>query len=313
MDDPIQIVHLHRLKSADQYLYHYTRADTAIQHILATGTLRMSPFTAVNDPWESKHWFAEAIFNDSGEDGTAMDFMLRTASPALKGESKLLCFTRDAPEVAMVPPPPVDFDPSTIWHRGFCRPRMWAQYASTSGVSDGVCLVFDAALLEAALAVALPPAAIFRKGDITYENRLTHSKPGLTFYYDRIRSLGLDAAISEHLKLHWRELFFTKALDWRDEREFRYFVANVPDNYFIFPFKDALKAIVVGPDFPEHQVAHLIEMCERSFGIRPSQLFWQNGYPQPYPQILPPGVKSHVDVSRPRTNPLAKGDTKAGE
>jgi Protein of unknown function (DUF2971) len=296
MDGPTQIIHLRPIKSADQYLYHYTRADTAIQHILATGTLRMSPFTAVNDPWEAIHWFVEALLNDAGDDPTALEFMMPTASPALKGACKLLCFTRDAPDATRVPIPPIDFDPGTVWYRGFCRPRMWAQYASTIGVSDGVCLVFDAALLESAIATALPPAAIFRKGDIRYENRITHPTPELSFYYDQIKVRGLDAVIADHLKAHWRALFFTKATDWRDEREFRYFVANVPADYFLFPFKDALRAVVVGPDFPEHQKAHLIDTCIRSFGVRPSQLFWQNGYPQPYSEILPPGFKSHVQV-----------------
>jgi len=174
---------------------------------------------------------------------------------------------------------------------------MWAQYASTIGVSDGVCLVFDAAFLEDAITAALPPGAIFRKGDIRYENRIPHSTPELTFHYNRIRSLGLKAAINEHLERHWPALFFTKAADWRDEREFRYFVSNLHTDYFVFPFKDALKAVVVGPDFPKHHVAQLIDMCIRSFGVRPSQLLWQNGYPQPYPEIMPPGIKSHVDVS----------------
>jgi hypothetical protein len=301
MDGPTQIIHLKPIKSADQYLYHYTRADTAVHHILATGTLRMSPFTAVNDPWESKHWFVEALLNDTGEAAAALDFMERTASPAMKGECKPLCFTQDAPEAANVPAPPIDFDFGTVWHRGFCKPRMWAQYASTIGVSDGVCLVFDKVLLEGAISAALPTTAIIRKGDVRYENRIPHSTPALTFDHARIRSLGLDAAIAEHLELHWRALFFTKATDWRDEREFRYFVSNVPTNYIVFHFKDALKAVVVGPDFPEHQVSHLIDTCIRSFGIRPSQLVWKNGYPQPYPEIMPPGIKSRVDVSHHRS------------
>ncbi|MCP1848398.1 MULTISPECIES: DUF2971 domain-containing protein [unclassified Bradyrhizobium] len=314
MDGPIQIVHLHKIKSADRYLYHYTRAETAIDYILASGTLRMSPFTAVNDPWEAKHWFAEAVLNP-GDDQAAHEFMIQTASPALKGESKLLCFTRDEPQAEIDPAAPNHFDFGTIWYRGFCRPRMWAQYASTRGVNDGICLVFDATLLETALAEHLSesaPAAIFRKGDISYRDRVRYPSPEFTFDYHRIKSLGLKTAISEHLEVHWRSLFFTKATDWRDEREFRFFVANVSTDYITFPFKNALKALVVGPDFAEPQVAHLIELCERSFGFRPSQLFWQNGYPQPYPQIPPPGFKSHVDVSRPRINPSSNDAMKGG-
>lgn len=285
MDGPTQIIHGKPIKSAEQYLYHYTTADTAIRHILATGTLRMSPFTAVNDPREAKHWLIEKLLNPGNDATEELAFMERTASLALKGDCKLLCFTQDAPEAANAPALPIDFDFATVWHRGFCRQRMWAQYASTVGVSDGVCLVFDAARLEAALTAALPPSAFFRPGNVRYENRIPFSTSELTFDYERIKSNGMDAAIKEHLDVHWRALFFTKAADWRDEREFRYLVSNVPDNYFVFSFKDALKSIVAGPDFPEHQVGHLIDTCVRSFGIRPSQLHWKNGYPKPYPEI----------------------------
>ena len=287
MDAPSRIIHSKPMTSADQYLYHYTRGDTALDCILATGTLRMAPFTAVNDPWEAKHWVVEALFNETEEDGQAgLDFMLRTASPALKGACKLLCFTRDAPEAA-APAPPGVYDPGTVWHRGFCRPRMWAQYASAIGKSDGVCLVFEATLLEAAITAALPPAAIFKKDEIKYENRTTDPRPELTFYFDQIRSLGLDTAIAEHVARHWQALFFRKAVDWRDEREFRYLVLNVPTTDFFFPFKDALKAVVVGPDFPPYRAAQLIETCTRSFGFKPSQLNWRNGYPRPYLEMSP--------------------------
>jgi hypothetical protein len=35
-------------------LFHYTESDVAIFNILASGTLRLSPFESTNDLWESR-------------------------------------------------------------------------------------------------------------------------------------------------------------------------------------------------------------------------------------------------------------------
>ena len=44
------------LQREDRYLYHYTRAETLVNHILPSESLRFSRFQNVNDPRESKDW-----------------------------------------------------------------------------------------------------------------------------------------------------------------------------------------------------------------------------------------------------------------
>ncbi len=44
------------LQREDRYLYHYTRAETLVDHILPSESLRFSRFQNVNDPRESKDW-----------------------------------------------------------------------------------------------------------------------------------------------------------------------------------------------------------------------------------------------------------------
>ena len=44
------------LVDQDKYLYHYTRAQTLVDHILPSNCLRFSRFENVNDPQESKDW-----------------------------------------------------------------------------------------------------------------------------------------------------------------------------------------------------------------------------------------------------------------
>ena len=40
----------------DRYVYHYTSRDTALQHILATGKIRLGSLSKTNDPHETKSW-----------------------------------------------------------------------------------------------------------------------------------------------------------------------------------------------------------------------------------------------------------------
>lgn len=40
----------------DQYVYHYTRRETAFQHILPSRTIRLGPLSQTNDPRETKSW-----------------------------------------------------------------------------------------------------------------------------------------------------------------------------------------------------------------------------------------------------------------
>jgi hypothetical protein len=44
------------LKLHDQFVSHYTKATTAIEHILKSGRIRLSPFVETNDPREFKCW-----------------------------------------------------------------------------------------------------------------------------------------------------------------------------------------------------------------------------------------------------------------
>ena len=41
-------------RSETNDLYHYTNANVAMYNILASGTLRLSPFESTNDLWESR-------------------------------------------------------------------------------------------------------------------------------------------------------------------------------------------------------------------------------------------------------------------
>lgn len=119
--------------NSKQYIYHYTTADTAINFILKNGNLRLSPYTNTNDPKETKNWFFSAGTNENRPlDKYSSEYLSKIMNPTLKECTRVLCFSKDSPltgnHIEDMP------------QRGFCKPRMWAQYA---GNHTGLCLIFD--------------------------------------------------------------------------------------------------------------------------------------------------------------------------
>src|SRR4051812_18455487 len=107
-------------------LFHYTSLDTAVRHILATGQIRMNPFSRMRDPREYQRWLPTGA--GYGLDPTDFDRHMAEGTGRLnelKDRFKLLAMTMDDPE-----------DP-TVYGRGFARSRLWETYGDRG---RGVCL-----------------------------------------------------------------------------------------------------------------------------------------------------------------------------
>src|ERR1043165_4444435 len=99
------------------YLYHYTSTDTALNHILKNGTLLFNSFQKVNDPRESKQWDISPKVNGNLNLGHE-DYQLisRELSMILKGNAKVVCFSRDKDEAVG------QENPAARLNRGFAKP-----------------------------------------------------------------------------------------------------------------------------------------------------------------------------------------------
>ncbi len=80
-------------------LFHYTGATTALDYILNDGTLRLSPPTGMNDPFESEPFWASFR---SGEPDGQLDrkdvaVMAARTSDLLRARCRLACLTRSGP------------------------------------------------------------------------------------------------------------------------------------------------------------------------------------------------------------------------
>ena len=284
------------LKNQDRYVYHYTRAATLINHILPSRRLRFSRFQTVNDPRESRDWLFAVYSLEPGD----YDFedLQRRLNASLKHSWRLGCFVSD-PYEAVINKQREDKGEDILgamYERGHSRPRMWAQYAEDFA---GACLVFDRGKLDEGItACADAVGAVVYKGPVEYRNpRIAPDLTRLSARYvsrHEIVQLGLDVAMERHISRHWKELFFLKARDWEQEREYRWLVSGKENEDFFVDICDSLAGIALGDRFPDclkPKVARQIESWEVKVAI----MGWRNGVPQPDPTL--PRLLAQADNS----------------
>ena len=234
----------------------------------------MGSMAETNDPRESKDWqFGQGTRTGFSEESEDEWVALEKETTLAKQYCKIICFSTDTAESE-------GMNVDHIWERGYCQPRMWAQYADNH---RGVCLVFDRNELRACLEQSLLAGAPLFEGQVRYRN--LSQAPSLAnnpfiLDYDLLKSIGSEQTILAHIKHYWRELFFEKAIDWSQEREFRWLLWDREHDQHLFPFGSALKGIVLGMSFPEEKLPELMPFENIDIG----QLNWKNGTPEVIPR-----------------------------
>jgi hypothetical protein len=265
----------YNVKSDDLFIYHYTRATTATEHILKSGRIRLSSFIGTNDPREYKCW--EFGFRTNGTFDREFDDLAigREVSRLVKSNCYLLCLTRDDTSS-------VGMGVDKIYGRGFCRSRMWAQYAENH---KGVCLVFDRVALRDSIKSAIAETCTFYCGPVGYRNRSQAPRLAASPFildYDAFLRDGLSRMSSMHVQRYHQELFFEKSLDWADEREYRYFVMAEDSRELFIPIEKALLAIVVGDNMTGDAENEAVRISrERRLNV--GKLNWKSGVPELLP------------------------------
>lgn len=257
------------------YFFHYTTGEAAFAHILPERRLRLSPYSRMRDPLESKlslmppdEWPA-----DVPSDGTMPQFWFDAAERIglIRTCTKLLSLT-------------VDDGPSYTstgrYKEGWARARMWDQYADGH---EGVCLLFHRERFEEVVLKQLrarSPSA--RAGIVRYtEDGLAAEAATLVRIDPRVAG---EELASEHLAEHAEALFFLKVGDWEGEREYRFIEPSEDEAYSFVDLDDTLAAVIVGHKFPAWQLPAAIESC-RIAGADVRQMTWSSTG-GPFPQRL---------------------------
>jgi len=266
---------IENITSSSQYLYHYTRADIALDYIIRNHTLQFGSYTGTNDPKESKFWEFDLGTNEERDLGKyRMAELSEWLSLALKGKTKLACFSMDANGLS-------GDHMRDIFKRGFCKPRMWAQYADKH---SGVCFVFSREKLTKIIEDQFSKDKLVLSGPITYKNRnilrnlYNPDDQQYTINVDYLTKIGREAYVEAHLKMHYSRLFFEKMEDWKDESEWRYVIFSQADESLYLNYKDSLVGIMFGEKTDEKTIQDIMDVTE-SWGLRYMGLKWKNCSP----------------------------------
>jgi hypothetical protein len=263
---------IENLTIADKYVYHYTKAHIALDHIIKERSLRFGKYINTNDPKETKTWQFDIGTNENRDLGRYnMNALSEWLSRELKLKTKLVCFSTDTD--------PLTGDHiSDIFKRGYCKPRMWAQYADNH---TGICLVFARQKLSELIDAQFGTSYLILSGHVSYVDRIIVRKLDEQQYMinlDFLESVGKEAYVRSHLETHYKVLFFEKMSDWRDESEFRWVIFSETEADIYLDYKDSLVGIMFGENTNQTLLRQIMDLTE-DWGIRYMGLKWKNCSP----------------------------------
>jgi hypothetical protein len=265
------------LEDPEKYVYHYTTRQAALGAILLKGEVRLGLYRHMNDPREAKDWLF-TIEGGTVESAEAVLELSREATRLAKATSKVLALTCDDPAS-----PGTGFGE---FGRGYAHSALWAHYG---GAHSGVCLVFERDALRVAIEDALLSKGRLYEGRVEYADAPGDEIEAFTLSADVINDVGLERAIEDHVALWHPVLFFRKSREWENEREYRWLLRSPDPVPEVVSISSAIRAVVVGHDFPNTDRDSLDYFKERFSGLETATCRWDNGVPKIIPHGMPTG------------------------
>jgi len=259
-------------KESNKYLYHYTTVETAISYIIKSQTIKIGRYIKTNDPKEAKNWQFFIGTNENRDLGSYnMEELSKKVTYELKNKTNVVCFSKDNAELS-------GNHMEDIFKRGFCKPRMWAQYG---GNHTGVCLIFNKQKLNNEINSQFLSGYHIFSGSVVYKNRIIVediSKSAYGVNIDYLERMEIKDYIKAHIYKHYGRLFFEKALDWRDENEFRWVIFGDKEEDLYLEYNDSLEGIVFGADTLEKNISMIVSTTKGT-QVHFEQLVWKNCTP----------------------------------
>lgn len=226
-------------------IFHYTTLQKGLELILPTKKLRINPIVKTNDPRENKTFGFSGINPPFSKDNFIQEQREwnKEISSRLRNNTKVLCFSTDYEIIDNKNNVSEQFD-------GYNLSRMWAQYGENH---HGICIDIDRDLLKKENNI-----------DDNYFQKMNYNTtvnfPSIN--YDRIKEIGIDDYILEYRETNLTELFFTKAIDWETEHEFRLVqFSSYNENTFI-SIEKSIKRIILGIDFKMEYLPSIIKNAD---------------------------------------------------
>ncbi|EPO2912009.1 DUF2971 domain-containing protein [Vibrio cholerae] len=252
--------------SSDDALFHFTRKDTALEHILFKKSLRFGEFSGTNDPQEYKSKLTGAIgCGWEKHHDQKIEEVISLIDKILREKSKFISFCQN------------DIVDDSLQSHGVLKSRMWAQYGENH---RGICIVVSKTKLIEQLTTAFELNYRLNYGEIRYEEPdLSRNIPCLDIdgmELDHFASY--DVAINFVIK-YINELLFTKQPDYKDEAEFRFVLTPKSLEHVSIPiYVDLLQcvhSIILGDAFPKVYKPTISQLAQE-LKIPVKKLHWEH-------------------------------------
>jgi hypothetical protein len=112
---------------------------------------------------------------------------------------------------------------------------------------------------------------------------------------EQVDEFGLDAVIAARLQQHWRELFFTKDLDWASEHEYRWVVLTEEPLPVFVDVAEFVRVIVLGASVPPSRTASVRQAIRPMGDVEIVAIKYMTGRPQllPWPESSGAAERPH--------------------
>jgi hypothetical protein len=253
----------------DDLIYHYSKASVALNVILPTMKLRLSSLRRLNDPREYK----ELRFSLQNASQNPLDYYKidKRANLLIKNRFRVICFCESRY---------ITRGTRTITRKGSSRARMWSQYGDNH---KGVCLAFSKRKIDEQLKQTLDQDKLFT-GKVKYKG-CTHLDNNILRLDYREYIKAKNNYLFKHVSNHYKELFFIKNVDYRDENEYRIiYFENKPGDFFI-DIRSSIKGIILGDNFCKKNKDYLptVEKFVKENNLFCERVCWENGDSYTYP------------------------------
>lgn len=233
--------------NSEDAIFHYTKRETAMEYILNNKTLKFGLLKNTNDPYEYKK---------------RNTVICQIATNELKEISNSLDDT-------ILNTPFLSFCTNSKIQKGYIRPRMWSQYGQNQA---GICLVFSKKLLIKTIKKELS------KNYTIYNKKMN---------YKKIEIDPSTESESEYIQSFYKNIFFQKHIDYKDESEFRIVLVqkNEENTYkdLFVDISNSLKLIILGDNFPKKHLA-IIKKLSLELNVEHKKLLWEDNQ---YYQVNP--------------------------
>lgn len=211
-------------------IYHYTSIRVALEYILPSMKLRLSPRNTAIDPIERLKSFIS--FSDSGikrDWATDKGYEIKNEIKEIEKSVKQICFCQNPEKITG------QNKLYSIEDYGFSKPRMWDQYGDRY---NGVCLVFSLTKLKNECTKKFHHHDLLKY--LTYkEFEVKHRSIDI----NRIREIGYEKYKSEYIN-YFKSRLFWKHRDYAGENEYR-FCSFTNQSYDYLDISNSLKGIIV--------------------------------------------------------------------